>query len=447
MTDLEIRPLTPDDDMDAQVDLGERAFGPMPAVERASWTDVTRLCVSQGTVLGAFVAGRPAGAATVHDMRQWWQGRAVPSAGVASVKVAPEHRGQGIGRRLMTAVLDLIAEHGYPVSALYPATMPLYRSLGWELAGGRSEATVPARSLHSLLPPDPDAPAAAPVPVGSPVLVDLPVPVGPPVPAAGAPVASGPNVRRAGPGDAAAVNEIIGRTHEAARDCGPVTWDVARTERWLAREDMYAYLTDDGFAAYRWDAGGHALFVERVQGVSAETVRALWSVIASHNTIARTVRTVIAPAGPLWWLTAERDVTVTKREMWMLRVVDASAAIESRGFPPGVSVTVPLVITDHSRPANSGHWELTVSEGKGILIPNGPGILGTPPGLAPQTGRLGEAAPRATLTLGARGLAALYAGTPVTTLRLAGLAAGGTPEADASLDAAFAATPYMLDAF
>jgi hypothetical protein len=310
--------------------------------------------------------------------------------------------------------------------------MPLYRSLGWELAGGRSEATVPARSLHSLLPPDPDARSAPPVP---------PAPGVPPAPAV--PL----DIRRAGPADAEAINEIIGRTHEAARDCGPITWDAIPTEHWLAREDVYAYLTDDGFAAYSWDAGGHALFVERVQGVSAETVRALWSVIASHSSVARTVRTQIAPADPLWWLTGERDVTVTKREMWMLRVIDAPAAIEARGFPPGVSVTVPLVITDHSRPANSGHWELTVSEGEGILIPNGPGILGTSPGFAPQTGRPGEAAPRATLALGARGLAALYAGTPVTSLRLAGLASGGTPEADASLDAAFATTPYMLDNF
>ena len=66
-------------------------------------------------------------------MRQWWCGRAVPMAGVASVKVAPEDRGRGLARRLMTALLDEIAARGYPLSALYPATMPLYRSLGWEL--------------------------------------------------------------------------------------------------------------------------------------------------------------------------------------------------------------------------------------------------------------------------------------------------------------------------
>jgi hypothetical protein len=49
--------------------------------------------------------------------------------------------------------------------------------------------------------------------------------------------------------------------------------------------------------------------------------------------------------------------------------------------------------------------------------------------------------------LSARGLAALYAGTPVATLRRAGLADGGSPDADDALDGAFAATPFMLDGF
>ena len=51
------------------------------------------------------------------------------------------------------------------------------------------------------------------------------------------------------------------------------------------------------------------------------------------------------------------------------------------------------------------------------------------------------------LTLGARGLAALYAGTSVATLRIAGLARHGDPVADAVLDAAFRATPYLYDSF
>ena len=44
-------------------------------------------------------------------------------------------------------------------------------------------------------------------------------------------------------------------------------------------------------------------------------------------------------------------------------------------------------------------------------------------------------------------LAALYAGTPVSTLRRSGLASGGRAADDAALDAAFAARPFMLDYF
>jgi predicted N-acetyltransferase YhbS len=149
-----IRPITPDDDMDAQLDLVQRAFGPYSAEQRARWLTAAGLRVRQGLFLGAFADGRPAGAALLHEMRQWWLGRAVPCAGVASVKVAPEDRGRGIGRRLMSGLLDMVAERGYPLSALFPATTPIYRSLGWELAGGRYEATIPARSLRPLLAPD-----------------------------------------------------------------------------------------------------------------------------------------------------------------------------------------------------------------------------------------------------------------------------------------------------
>ncbi len=406
MPDVVIRLVTPEDDFDAQVDLGQRAFGIYSPAQKASWLYAARLRARQGMFLGAFAGDQPAGAAIFHDLRQWWAGRAVPCAGVASVKVAPEYRGQGTGRRLMTELLAAIAARGYPLAALYPATMPIYRSLGWELAGGRYRATIPARALRDLLKPD-AAVAAGP--------------------------AAEPEVRRAGPADAAEVVAVIGGAHEAARDCGPVTWDVPLAERWLARADLYAYRAGDGFAAYRWDGSGDdALFVEHLHAASQESLRALWSVVASHSSTADTVRLHTAPNDPFWWLTKERDATIAKRSMWMLRVVDAPGAIAARGFPPAVSLSVPLVISDRTSPANSGRWQLSVSDGKGILIPNGPVL---PPAAA-------EA-----LTLGARGLAALYAGTPVSTLRLAGLAAGGATDADAALDAAFAATPFMVDEF
>src|SRR6185437_3575096 len=376
------------DDFDAQMDLSQRAFGIYSEPEAASWRHAAGLRASQGLFLGAFVDGVPAGAAILHDMRQYWLGRPVTMAGVAGVKVAPEHRGRGIGRTLMTEALNLIAERGYLLSALYPATMPIYRSLGWELAGAKHRFSIPARSLRGFVEPDKSARGAG---AGH---QDVPI-------------------RRAGPADAATVIQVIGESHRAARDAGPLTWDEGPAAQWLGREGLFTYLAgDDGFAAYRWDGGD--LWVERVHARTPETLRALWSVIASHSSTTDHVRGWTSPHDPFWWLTRERDATVSSRSMWMLRVVDAAAAVAARGFPPGFSASVPLEVHDQARPANSGHWQLAVAGGAGALTQNGS---------LPSPGRL---------ILGPRGLAALYAGTPVATLRLSGLASGGTPETDAA---------------
>jgi predicted acetyltransferase len=401
--DLEIRPLGPDDDPEAQLDLAERAFGAIPAAERDGRLLSLPGHLASGRNLGAFAGRQPAASATFHDMRQWWYGRQVPMAGVAGVMVAPEYRGRGVGRRLMTALLDEIAARGYPLSALYPATMPLYRSLGWELAGARDTAVIPARSLLRLVPPDAGAPRGDAAPAG------------------------GADLRRAGPDDAAAVTAMLGQVHEAARDCGPITRDAAMVAEWLAGRDVYAYLAGDGFLAYQWQH--HDLFVERAEAVSGQTARAFWTHVGSHASIAEKVYARTGPASAFWWLTQERDADIAHRSRWMLRVVDAPAAIAARGFPLAVSASVVLRIHDPARPANSGLWDLAVTGGSGALRPFGSTLAG------------------GVMTLSARGLAALYAGTPVGTLRRAGLASGGTPGGDEALDAAFAATPFMLDAF
>jgi GNAT superfamily N-acetyltransferase len=202
--DLEIRLLRADDDPGPQLDLAERAFGAVPAAERDGRLRSLPGQMASGRILGVFAGRQPAASASYHDMRQWWYGRQVPMAGVAGVMVAPEYRSRGVGRRVMTALLDEIAARGFPLSALYPATMPLYRSLGWELAGARDTVVIPARSLRTLAPPDDLAPAAAPDP------------------------RPGPELRRAGPGDADAVIAMLGLVHEppatAARSPGARPW-------------------------------------------------------------------------------------------------------------------------------------------------------------------------------------------------------------------------------
>jgi len=164
--------------------------------------------------------------------------------------------------------------------------------------------------------------------------------------------------------------------------------------------------------------------------VSAATTRALWGIVASHSSIAGTVLACVGPADPVSWLTKEPDVQPASQHVWMLRVVDAPGAIAERGFPAGAEVTAAIELADEGRPGNDGRWTLAVSGGKAALTHGGTAPVGGAP-----------------LIVGPRGFAALYGGTPVATLRRAGLASGGTAATDAALDTAFAASPFLHDYF
>jgi len=416
-----VRPLRADDDLEPDLDLGHRAFGPFGGEERERRLASVRAAVSAGQHLAAFDGSAMVASARYFDLRQWWYGRPLPAAGVADVKVAPEERGRGVGRALITGLLEQIKADGYALSVLYPATSAVYRSLGWELAGGQYDITVPARSLRSLQPPEPLTGASGTsAGAGQQGAAD----------AAGG---AGAAVRRAGPADAAEIIAREGELHAAARDCGPVTFDAATLADLLDDPGIYCYLAPDGFLAYRWNRGSDEMLAYCVRAGSAATARALWSILASHGTMVAAVRAFVNPADPVTWLVREPDVTLTRRHMWMLRLVDAPAAIAGRGFPDGAVLTVPLSLRDAQLPGNSGPWMLEISGGKGALT-----RAETTAGLA------GSAGP---LRLGARGLAAMYAGTPLATLRQAGLAADGEPGADAALNEAFAGTAYMFDYF
>jgi hypothetical protein len=148
--------------------------------------------------------------------------------------------------------------------------------------------------------------------------------------------------------------------------------------RWLTRPgryadtDRYAYLAPDGFLGYRWQHGNDAIFVERVVASSAATTRALWAVAASNSTVAGTVRAQVGPSDPLWWMLREQDADIAERESWMLRLLDAPAAIAARGFP---ATDLDRAAADHRRPA-AGQLGPVGPDGPGrrrppFQVPNG----------------------------------------------------------------------------
>jgi predicted acetyltransferase len=398
-----VRELLPAEHDGDLLDLRCRAFGAVG--DQEVWHARADLAKRDRRYLGVFDGTRLVGSGLYHDMTQWWNGREVRMAGVASVTVAPEARGRGVGRSLMTAMLGAIAARGYPLSALFPSTLPLYRSLGWEIAGTTHEAMFDAHALRSLT----GTPASA---GGS---------------ASGGAGRPGSGVWRAGPADAGRVREVLALAHGTARDRGPNLRDEASVGLWLGRDNIYCYLAGDGVLCCTWGHGHDQFIVLTAVAASAVTTRRLWEVVASHCWVADRVRARIGPADPIWWLTRDPISYLVDHDDWMLRVVDPAAAIAGRGFPPGTELSVPLRITDTALPGNTGTWLLEVAGGRGTLSRiDGDGKPG--------------------LVLDVRGLAALYAGTPTATLRRAGLASGD-PAADPLLDGAFCGPAFMIDQF
>lgn len=385
MTTLELRDLSVDD-LDDLIRVRIRSFGPMPA-DRDRWRAEATKYVEARRYLGVYADGSLVAGSRVFDFSQWWHGRLVPMAGVAGVVVAPEHRGRGAASLLMRGVLDRAAEFGTPLAALYPAAAAVYRKVGYEFVGARHRFTFTTSALRGL-------------------------------------DAGGVRVRRATPDDAATLVSLATEARARSRESGPIRWPESDVRETLEDENTFAYLTDDGFVVYGWH--GRDLRVEELVAGSPETARALLATVASGASIAKRVEVFAAPDDALHLLAPEEALHDLHVERWMLRLVDAPAAIAARGFPAGIEADQLLRIEDPDRSVNTGTWRLRVKDGTGSLTPD--------EGEAP--------------TVGARGLAALYAGLPVGALRMSGLLTGGDADSDAALESTFAGpTAYLLDYF
>ena len=381
MPQLEIRDLTSDDLDDVQA-VRKRAFGG----SRPDWREREQALMSARRSLGVVSGGRVVAAARILPMRQFWGGRLVPMSGIGGVAVAPEERGRGVGSLLMRAVVDRARELGDAVSALYPATVAVYRRLGWEYAGAQHRVSIPTEALRGMR-----ADAAEIVP--------------------------------ATPADASTVLEAVRVVHQRDAASGPLAHTEEETRRLLEDADVFSYRCDDGFCSYQWEDDD--LLVHELTAGSTASARALWSVVGSGSSTAGTVHAYVSPRDPLPLLLDAPVKTETQTERWMLRLLDVGAAIAARGFPAGVGCEVALTVEDAQLPQNSGDWLLKVEAGRGELVAGGSGGV----------------------RLDARGVAVIYAGVPLSALRIAGLATGGRTEDDAALDAAFAGVPYLLDYF
>jgi predicted acetyltransferase len=326
----------PREDVPQVAELMREAFG-------STTDDAWHHSMERSHSFGAYDGDRLVSHARVKPYRQWFGGRAVPMGGVASVAVTATHQARGLARRTTAALLPFLREQGLVVSALYPATTSLYRSLGWEHAGDYTWVEVPAASLRALGPP------------------------------------GEVTLRPATEGDLPAVFAAYERhcreTNGMLAREGPF-FDL-RPETVLGGTAVVAERDGiEGYALATRASTGHGVAVRAndVVATTAEAERALWFALGAGASWAPRVEAKVF-ADTLALHLAEPEYTVTDHRRWMLRVIDAPGAVAARGWPGGVEASVDLDLRDDLVPENAGRWRLSVAAGAATLERGGDGTV------------------------------------------------------------------------
>lgn len=345
--------------------------------------------------------GRLPEACVLHiPMGQYFGGRSVPMIGIAGVAVAPESRGKGLARWMMLQSLQEAAAAGAAISTLYASTPSLYRQVGYETAGHRFVSRFGIASI--------DAGTRE------------------------------PGVRPITDHDEEHLRNcytIFAQRFNGTLDRGEYCWRRTRKNRDVSYQG-FGVEGDNGLDGYIFinqvrDAatGDHDVAVSDAAFVNGRAARRLLGFLADFATMGREALVFGSPLHPLLAPLGDRHISVTKKDYWMLRILNAAKAIESRGYARHVQATLQIDLRDPMLSANDGSWTVRVEHGR-------------------ATARK-ESTARPAIRCDARGLAAVWSG--LYTASQAALLGWveGDEAALHTADSIFAegGTPWMADMF
>lgn len=301
--------------------------------------------------------GRLAGGMAVLPMGHFFGGRSVACWGVAAVGIAAEHRAAGAATAMMKLALREMRERGVPLSSLYPATVPLYRRAGYELAGRREEITIPIRLLRLREPPRDESPAL--------------------------------RLERIVEADNAQVEALYRR--QAQRRAGlldrhPILWARVRAPRGekatgfkvvnpaSGQIEGYLYALQKDVPPGTQHASYH-LHITDVQFETPAAGRRLLRMLYEHHSVCDSAIMYGSADHPLIALLPERIAQMKVHFHWMARIVDVEKALTARGYSPHVKAKVSFAVRDDVLPENESAYTIEVDGGSAQVKRGGSGDM------------------------------------------------------------------------
>jgi predicted acetyltransferase len=291
-----------------------------------------------------------AGLALYH-MGQWYGGQVVPMAGIAAVGVAPEYRGQGVARELLSRTLEELHRQGVPISALYPATQILYRKVGYEQAGSYCRWELPIASIQGK---ERDKPI---------IKLDTD---------------DYSFFERIYNQQASINNGNLARHRaiwENAMPNGKAPANASSPEK-----TTYLYLVGsqdepEGYIIFNQHRDKKETIIEIKDWVmlTAAAAKRIWTFIADMRSQVDIIAWRGSPFNPYMLFLPEQTAKIAWMKIWMVRIVDVVLALEKRGYPCGLNAELHLQVQDELIAANNGNFCLKVSQGRGKVSRGGKG--------------------------------------------------------------------------
>ncbi|VEP11893.1 GNAT family N-acetyltransferase [Hyella patelloides LEGE 07179] len=277
----------------------------------------------------------------IYQMGQWFGGQNVPLAGIAAVGVAPEARGKGAARELLTKTIQELYSSQIAISALYPATQALYRQVGYEQGGSYCKWELPIASIQLK---ERDL---------SMYKVSL----------------RERHLFENTYNQQAQINNGNLARHSA------IWTQILESEK---EKEIYAYLIGSETAPE-----GYIIFTQNETTIeirdwvllNAWAARRLWTFLADHRSMIETVIWRGASVNPFTLLLPEQTAKITSQMIWLLRIVNVPLALSLRGYPTQLEAELHLDVRDDLIAANNGKFCLKVSQGRGEVSQGGKGYF------------------------------------------------------------------------
>ena len=122
-------------------------------------------------------------------------------------------------------------------------------------------------------------------------------------------------------------------------------------------------------------AWGEALKVSDIVALTPAAGRRLLTLLADHRSMIETMRLPGGPNDTLLFLMAEQKQKVSWSLDLMLRIVDVTSALSTRGYPAGVNAELQLELRDELLPGNNGRFVLTIADRHASVRSGGAGRM------------------------------------------------------------------------